>query len=81
MKKFWSAALCLLLLLALTVGTSLGSSPCKEGCSLTPGHEGDCVLYDAGWQNKANGAWEYGSLAAALHFVEDGGTVKLLKDF
>ncbi len=81
MKKFRSAALCLLLLLALTAGTSRGSSPCKEGCSLTAGHEGECVLYDAGWQNEAGGAWEYGSLAAALHFVEDGGTVKLLRDF
>ncbi len=81
MKRFHGAALCLLLLLASTVGTSRGSVPCKEGCSLAPGHEGECILYDAGWQNEANGAWAYGSLAAALHFVADGGTVKLLRDF
>jgi len=56
-------------------------STCKEGCSLKEGHTGECVLYDAGWQNEKDGPWQYGSLKSALSFVQEGGTVKLLKDF
>ncbi len=90
--KILSATVCLCLILSLASGVTLGAETqegpaegtpvsCQEGCSLAEGHSGACELYDAGWQDAEGGAWQYGPLAAALHSVQPGGTVKLLKDF